>query len=86
MKLTKIRKVLIERCIYLANEGLEHAAYFLGLIYPEMMTSEIHLNVVPTAIYNASETWIYHNKDPVFGPIKVALRKLMPNGENRCII
>ena len=86
MKLTKIRKVLIERCIYLANEGLEHAAYFLGLLYPEMMTSEIHLNVVPTAIYNASETWIYHNKDPVFGAIKVALRKLMPNGENRCII
>jgi hypothetical protein len=86
MNLTKLRKVIIERCIYLANEGLEHAAYFLGLLYPEMMTSKIYLNVRPTYIYNSSELWIYHNKDPIFGPMKVAFRKLMPNGENRCII
>ena len=86
MYLTRLRKVTIERTIYLANEGLEHAAYFFGLLYPKMMTSNIYLNVRFTYIYNTPELWIYHNKDPTFGPLKVALRKLMPNGENRCII
>jgi hypothetical protein len=86
MNLTKLRKVIIERAIYLANEGLEHAAYFFCFLYPKMMTSKIYLNVRLTHIYNMSELWIYHNKDPIFGPMKVALRKLMPNGENRCII
>ena len=82
----------IKRLIYMAEQGIEHSAYMLGRICPEMMTPELHVRVVPNPAYYMVPHLQIQPDDDVFGPMKIACQGFMPEmpepvpvPEGRCI-
>jgi hypothetical protein len=68
----------VERMTYMATEGIEHAAYMLARYFPEMMTPELHVNVIPVHdLYRVPEMQIAED-DALFGPIKTECDAFMP--------
>jgi hypothetical protein len=67
-----------KRLFYMAEEGIEHSAYMLGRICPEMMTPEVHVHVVPNPRHYMVPHMLIRPDDEVFGPMKVACQALMP--------
>ena len=68
----------MERIAYMATEGIEHAAYMLARYFPEMMTPELHVTVIPVHdLYRVPEMQIA-NDDALFGPIKTECDAFMP--------
>ena len=68
----------IKRLIYMAEQGIEHSAYMIGRHCPEMMTPELHMQVVPTREYYMVPRIQIRPDDAVFGPMKVACQAFMP--------
>jgi hypothetical protein len=68
----------IKRLIYMAEQGIEHSAYMLGRICPEMMTPELHVRVVPNPEFYMVPQLQIQPDDDVFGPMKIACQGLMP--------
>jgi hypothetical protein len=68
----------VKRLIYMAGEGIEHSAYTFGGICPEMMTPEVHLQVVPNPRFYMVPPMLIQPEDDVFGPMKVACQAFMP--------
>ena len=68
----------VERITYMATEGVEHAAYMLARYFPEMMTPELHVTVIPMHdVYRVPEMQIA-NDDALFGSIKTECDAFMP--------
>ena len=68
----------VKRLLYMAGEGIEHSAYIFGRICPEMMTPEVHLQVVPNPRFYMVPPMLVQPDDDVFGPMKVACQAFMP--------
>jgi len=68
----------VKRLLYMAGEGIEHSAYMFGRICPEMMTPEVHAQVVPTPRYYMVPQMLIQPDDDVFGAMKVACQAFMP--------
>ena len=68
----------IKRLIYMAEHGIEHSAYMLGRICPEMMTPELHMKVVPNPEFYMVPQLQIQPGDAIFGPMKVACQAFMP--------
>lgn len=68
----------IKRLIYMAEQGIEHSAYMLGRLCPEMMTPELHLHVVANSRFYRIPQLLISDDDAVFGPMKVACQGFMP--------
>lgn len=68
----------IKRLIYMAEQGIEHSAYMLGRIFPEMMTPELHVRVVPNPEFYMVPHLQIQPDDDVFGPMKIACQGFMP--------
>ena len=68
----------IKRLIYMAGEGIEHSVYIFGRICPEMMTPEVHVQVVPKPRFYMVPQMLIQPEDDVFGPMKVACQAFMP--------
>jgi len=78
IKLNSFYAAHIKRLIYMAEQGIEHSAYMLGRICPEMMTPELHVRVVPNPeLYMVPQLQIQPDDD-VFGPMKIACQGFMP--------
>jgi len=70
--------VVTDRLIYMAGNGIEHAACLMGKYYPEMMTHELHICVNPVlGMYRVPKTEIA-NDDALFVPLKQAVHALLP--------
>ena len=68
----------VKRLLYMAGEGIEHSAYMFGRICPEMMTPEVHVQVVPNPRFYMVPQMLIQPDDDVFGPMKVACQAFMP--------
>ena len=69
----------MERIIYMAGEGVEHAPLMLAKYAPEMMTPELHCVVNPVAdVYRVPEMQI-SNDDALFAPLKAACEAMLPD-------
>ena len=69
----------MERISYMAGEGVEHAALMLAKYVPEMMTPELHCDVIPVAdVYRVPEMQI-SNDDALFAPLKTTCEALLPD-------
>jgi hypothetical protein len=62
----------------MAGEGIEHSAYMFGRICPEMMTPEVHVQVVPNPRFYMVPQMLIQPDDDMFGPMKVACQAFMP--------
>jgi hypothetical protein len=62
----------------MAEQGIEHSAYMLGRIFPEMMTPELHVRVVPNPEFYMVPHLQIQPDDDVFGPMKIACQGFMP--------
>jgi hypothetical protein len=68
----------IERLVFTAADGVEHSAYIMATHFPELMTPELHVCVVPVPdAYRVPEMQIADD-DALFGPLKAAYQGLMP--------
>jgi hypothetical protein len=68
--LARLWEKYIERMIFMAQEGVEHAACMLMRYFPEMMTPELHVVVNPViGVYRVPEMEIV-NDDALFGALK----------------
>jgi hypothetical protein len=68
----------IKKLMHMATEGIEHSAYMLGILCPEMMTPELHLRVVANPRFYRIPQMLISDDDEVFGPMKVACQGFMP--------
>ena len=68
----------IKKLMHMATEGVEHSAYMLGRLCPEMMTPELHLRVVANPRFYRIPQMLIPDDDAVFGPMKVACQSFMP--------
>ena len=68
----------IKKLMHMATEGVEHSAYMLGRLCPEMMTPELHLRVVANPRFYRIPQMLIADDDEVFGPMKVACQGFMP--------
>ena len=76
--MNRVWEKYMERIAYMATEGIEHAAYMLARYFPEMMTPELHVTVIPVHdVYRVPEMQIA-NDDALFGPIKTECDAFMP--------
>jgi hypothetical protein len=66
------------RLIYMANDGIEHAAYMMATHFPELMTPELHVRVVPVPDVYRSPSMQIADDDALFGPLKATYHMLMP--------
>ena len=78
LKLNAFYAAHVKRLLYMAGEGIEHSAYMFGRICPEMMTPEVHAQVVPTPRYYMVPQMLIQPDDDVFGVMKVACQAFMP--------
>lgn len=78
LNLNRFYEAHIKRLIYMGGEGIEHSAYMLGRNYPEMMTPELHMQVVPNPKHYMVPEMLVMPDDDVFGPMKVACQGFMP--------
>ena len=78
LNLKRFYEAHIKRLIYMAEQGIEHSAYMLGGICPEIMTPELHVRVVPNPEYYMVSHMQIQPDDAVFGPMKVACQGFMP--------
>ena len=78
LNLNRFYEAHIKRLIYMAGEGIEHSAYMLGRNHPEMMTPELHVQVVPNWAHYMVPQMLVLPDDDVFGPMKVACQSFMP--------
>ena len=70
INLARLWEKYIERMIFMAQEGIEHAACMLMRYFPEMMTPELHVAVNPViSVYRVPEMEIA-NDDALFGQLK----------------
>ena len=67
-----------KKLMHMATEGVEHSAYMLGRLCPEMMTPELHLRVVANPRFYRIPQMLIADDDEVFGPMKVACQGFMP--------
>jgi hypothetical protein len=68
----------IERLVFTAADGVEHSAYIMATHFPELMTPELHVCVVPVPdAYRVPEMQIADD-DALFGPLKATYQGLMP--------
>ena len=67
-----------KKLMHMATEGVEHSAYMLGRLCPEMMTPELHLRVVANPRFYRIPQMLIADDDEVFGPMKVACQSFMP--------
>ena len=69
----------IERLLYMAKDGIEHSAYMMATHFPELMSPELHVRVIPVSgVYRNPELQIAED-DALFGPLKAAYQRLMPD-------
>jgi hypothetical protein len=68
----------VKRLLYMTGQGVEHSAYMLGRICPEMMTPEVHVQVVPNPRFYMVPQMLIQPDDDVFGEMKVACQAFMP--------
>jgi hypothetical protein len=68
----------MERLVFTAADGVEHSAYIMATHFPELMTPELHVCVVPVPdAYRVPEMQIADD-DALFGPLKATYQGLMP--------
>jgi hypothetical protein len=68
----------IERLLHMAGDGIEHSAYVMATHFPELMTPELHVCVVPHPnVFRVPELQIADD-DALFGPLKATYQGLMP--------
>jgi hypothetical protein len=67
-----------ERLIFMANSGIEHAAYMMATHFPELMTPELHVRVDPAPDVYRSPSMQIADDDALFGPLKATYHMLMP--------
>jgi hypothetical protein len=68
----------IDRLVHTAADGVEHSAYIMATHFPELMTPELHVRVVPVPdAYRVPEMQIADD-DALFGPLKATYQGLMP--------
>jgi hypothetical protein len=68
----------VERLVFTAADGVEHSAYIMATHFPELMTPELHVCVVPVPdAYRVPEMQIADD-DALFGPLKATYQGLMP--------
>jgi len=69
----------MEKISLMAREGVEHAALMLAKYAPDMMTPELHCDVIPVAdVYRVPEMQI-SNDDALFAPLKTTCEALLPD-------
>jgi hypothetical protein len=77
-RMNKLYSKYIERLVFTAADGVEHSAYIMATHFPELMTPELHVCVVPVPdAYRVPEMQIADD-DALFGPLKAAYQGLMP--------
>ena len=62
----------------MAKEGVEHAAYVFMRFFPEMMTPELHMHMIPKWEIASSIGMHIEQDDPLFGSMKLACQSFMP--------
>jgi hypothetical protein len=68
----------VERLVFTAMDGVEHSAYIMATHFPELMTPELHVRVVPVPeVFRVPEMQIADD-DALFGPLKATYQGLMP--------
>jgi hypothetical protein len=68
----------VERLVFTAMDGVEHSAYIMATHFPELMTPELHVRVVPAHdVFRVPEMQIADD-DALFGPLKATYQGLMP--------
>jgi len=68
----------VERLVFTAMDGVEHSAYIMATHFPELMTPELHVRVVPVPeVFRVHEMQIADD-DALFGPLKATYQGLMP--------
>lgn len=77
-RLNAFYQVFLKRLFYMAKEGVEHSAYVFMRLFPEMMTPELHMHVIPNWKISSSPEMHIEDNDPLFGPIKLACQSFMP--------
>jgi hypothetical protein len=76
--MNRVWEKYMERISYMAGEGIEHAAYMLARYFPEMMTPELHVKVIPVHdVYRVPDMQIADD-DALFGSIKTECDAFMP--------
>ena len=78
LKLNSFYNAHIQRLFYMADQGIEHSAYMLARICPEMMTPEVHMRVDPKLEFYMVPQLQIQLDDDVFGPMKLACQAFMP--------
>lgn len=78
VRLNQFYKTLLKRLFYMAKEGVEHSAYVFMRFFPEMMTPELHMHVIPKWEIASAIGMHIENDDPLFGPMKLACQSFMP--------
>ena len=71
-------KVFLKRLFYMAKEGVEHSAYVFMRFFPEMMTPELHMHMIPKWEIASSIGMHIEQDDPLFGSMKLACQSFMP--------
>ena len=78
VRLNSFYKVFLKRLFYMAKEGVEHSAYVFMRFFPEMMTPELHMHVIPKWEIASTIGMHIEEDDPLFGPMKLACQSFMP--------
>lgn len=82
-RMNKLFIKYIERLVHTAADGVEHSAYIMATHFPELMTPELHVRVVPVPdAYRVPEMQIADD-DALFGSLKATYQGLMPAVEPR---
>jgi hypothetical protein len=68
----------IERLLHMAGDGIEHSAYMMATYFPELMTPELHVCVVPRPDVFRVPAMQIADDDALFGPLKATYQGLMP--------
>lgn len=71
-------KRFLKRLFYMAKEGVEHSAYVFMRFFPEMMTPELHMHMIPKWEIASSIGMHIEQDDPLFGSMKLACQSFMP--------
>jgi hypothetical protein len=77
VRLNSFYKVFLKRLFYMAKEGVEHSAYVFMRFFPEMMTPELHMHVIPKWEIASSIGMHIEDDDTLFGPMKLACQSFM---------
>jgi hypothetical protein len=78
VRLNSFYKAFLKRSFYMAKEGVEHAAYVFMRFFPEMMTPELHMHMIPKWEIASSIGMHIEQDDPLFGSMKLACQSFMP--------